>query len=77
MFPKLQTALNADVSNRLRKLYRGGDASLRCEAPGCFPVLSVEWGTVLVSIHRNCPKFHGNIKREGRSSLEEDHISIL
>lgn len=72
--PKLQTALNADVLNRQRKLYRRRDGHPRCKTPGCLPVFGIEWGTVLESTHRSCPKFYGNTKMEGRSSLEEDHI---
>lgn len=56
------------------KPYRGGDASPRLETPGWFPELSTEYGTVLVLIHRNFPRFHGNTKREGRRSFEEDCI---
>lgn len=62
------------MSSTDRKLYTGGNASPRCKIAGCSPVLDVEWGTVLVSIHRKCPNFHGNIRRKGKRSLEEDHI---
>lgn len=47
MFPKLQTALNADAFSRLRKHYRRGDASPRWETRGWSPVLTTEWGLSL------------------------------